>query len=112
MFLIAGVLASLVHLVTHPMATSIGASGAIFGLYGLLLASSIWGMRHRSDVTIPLTAVKTLVPAAAVFILYSLANDSVGARPSSPGFSRVWCTGRSSQEVSAIASRRHGGSPT
>ena len=77
-FLTAGVFASLVNLNTHPLAMSAGASGAIFGLYGLLLASSIWGMRHRSSVTIPLTAVKTLVPAVAVFILYNVANDSLG----------------------------------
>ena len=77
-FLTAGVFASLVNLITDPMAMSIGASGAIFGLYGLLLASWIWGMRHRSDVTIPLRAATRLVPAAVVFILYNLANDSVG----------------------------------
>jgi membrane associated rhomboid family serine protease len=77
-FLTAGVFASLVNLVTHPMATSFGASGAIFGLYGLLAASSIWGMSHRSNVTIPLRAVTRLVPGAVVFILYNLANDSVG----------------------------------
>src|SRR5688572_26708613 len=50
-FLTAGIFAGLVNLTTHPMATGTGASGAIFGLYGLLLASSIWGMRHRSSVT-------------------------------------------------------------
>jgi membrane associated rhomboid family serine protease len=77
-FLTAGVFASLVNLITHPMAMSIGASGAIFGLYGLLAASSIWGMRHRSDVTMPLRAATRLVPGAVVFILYNLANDSVG----------------------------------
>ena len=77
-FLTAGVFASLVNLITHPLAMSVGASGAIFGLYGLLAASSIWGMRHRSDVTIPLRAATRLVPAAVVFILYNLANDSVG----------------------------------
>ena len=85
-FLIAGVLAGVVHLATHPMATSVGASGAVFGLYGLLLAASIWGMRHRSNVTIPLPVVKRLAPAAAVFILYNLANDSVGAAAELAGF--------------------------
>jgi membrane associated rhomboid family serine protease len=41
-YLAAGVLASLVSLSDYPMATSVGASGAIFGLYGLLLASAAW----------------------------------------------------------------------
>ena len=38
----AGILASLVSLSDYPMATSYGASGAIFGLYGLLVASFAW----------------------------------------------------------------------
>jgi len=67
-----------VKLATHPMAMSFGASGAILGLYGLLIASSIWGMRRRSSVTMPLRAVNRLIPAAAVFLLYNLANDSLG----------------------------------
>jgi hypothetical protein len=59
-YLAAGVFASLVSLSIFPMAVSVGASGAIFGLYGLLLASSVWGVLHRSNVTIPLAAVKRL----------------------------------------------------
>jgi membrane associated rhomboid family serine protease len=78
-YVAAGVLASLVSLSIHPMAVSAGASGAIFGLYGLLLASSIWAMLHRSSVTIPLMAVKRLAPAAVVFILYNVANDGLGS---------------------------------
>lgn len=85
-FLTAGVFASLVNLTTHPMAMSFGASGAVFGLYGLLLASSIWGIRHRSNVTIPLTIAKTLAPGAGVFILYNLANDSLGGSAELTGF--------------------------
>lgn len=78
-FLTAGIFASLVNLVTHPMATGVGASGAIFGLYGLLAASSIVVMRRPSDLTIPLRAVKRLMPAAAVFVLFNLLNDSLGS---------------------------------
>jgi hypothetical protein len=77
-YVAAGVFASLVNLSAYPLAVSVGASGAIFGLYGLLLASSIWGLLHRSIVTIPLMAVKRLVPAAAVFIFYNVANDGLG----------------------------------
>jgi membrane associated rhomboid family serine protease len=77
-YVAAGVFASLVSLSAYPLTVSVGASGAIFGLYGLLLASSIWGWLHRSTVTIPLVALVRLVPAAAVFILYNLANDGLG----------------------------------
>jgi membrane associated rhomboid family serine protease len=47
-YVAAGVLASLVSLSDYPMAVSAGASGAIFGLYGLLLASSAWTAIHRA----------------------------------------------------------------
>lgn len=47
-YVAAGVLASLVSLSDYPMAVSAGASGAIFGLYGLLLASSAWAAIHRA----------------------------------------------------------------
>jgi membrane associated rhomboid family serine protease len=70
----AGLFASLVSLFASPLEVSVGASGAIFGLYGLLAASMIWGTVHRSAVTIPLKAIKSIVPAAAVFLLYGIAT--------------------------------------
>ena len=73
-YMAGGLFASLVSLSASPGAISAGASGAIFGLYGLLFASSIWGMVHRSSVTIPLVALKRLAPAAAVFTFYNMLN--------------------------------------
>jgi membrane associated rhomboid family serine protease len=49
-YVAAGVLASLVSLSDYPMGVSAGGSGAIFGLYGLLLASSAWTAIHRAPV--------------------------------------------------------------
>jgi membrane associated rhomboid family serine protease len=46
-YLAAGLLASIVSLSDYPMGISSGASGAIFGLYGLLLASSAWTVVSR-----------------------------------------------------------------
>jgi membrane associated rhomboid family serine protease len=46
-YLAAGLLASLVSLSDYPMATSYGASGATFGLYGLLVASCAWTAVNR-----------------------------------------------------------------
>jgi membrane associated rhomboid family serine protease len=71
-YVAAAVCASLVSLSLHPDTVNAGASAAIFGIYGLLLASSIWSIRHRSTVTIPLQTLKRVAPAAAVFILYNL----------------------------------------
>jgi membrane associated rhomboid family serine protease len=79
MYIAAGLFAGLVTLAAHPVGVAVGASGAIFGLYGLLLASSIWGLFPRSSVTIPLTAVERLGPAATVFILYNMSNDSLAS---------------------------------
>ncbi len=78
----AGVFASLVRLSASPVDVSVGASGAIFGMYGLLLASAIWSLFHRSTVTIPLRTARRLIPAAAVFLLY----NGLQSRPDHVGF--------------------------
>jgi membrane associated rhomboid family serine protease len=78
-FLIAGTLASLVNLSAHQARVGYGASGAIFGAYGLLGACLIWSTFHRSSLAIPKTTLKRLVPAAVLFFLYSLASDSLSA---------------------------------
>ena len=98
-YLSAGVFAGLIGLSVYPVAVTVGASGAIFGLYGLLLASVIWqtfhGWRGRRapdaeeeaeegaeegaeeevetlrGLTIPPLALKRLGAGAAVFLVYS-----------------------------------------
>jgi membrane associated rhomboid family serine protease len=52
-FVAAGVLGSLVNLSAYPMGTITGTSGAIFGLYGLLLASIVRSLRARRSVIEP-----------------------------------------------------------
>ena len=52
-FVAAGILASLVNLSAYPMGTTTGTSGAIFGLYGLLLASIVRSLRARRTVIEP-----------------------------------------------------------
>ncbi|HET7217955.1 MAG TPA: rhomboid family intramembrane serine protease [Vicinamibacterales bacterium] len=51
-FLSAGVLANVQHLSTYPIGIATGASGAVFGIYGLLGAAVTWGIlaRRSSDV--------------------------------------------------------------
>jgi membrane associated rhomboid family serine protease len=94
-YLSAGVFAGLVNLSSHPVAVTVGTSAAIFGLYGLLLASLFWQIFQRRrgnpepdaeergnaepdaeestapSVAIPLIAMKRLGVGAAVFIVYS-----------------------------------------
>ena len=59
-YLGAGVLASIVSLWTaSPTSVHVGASGAVLGVYGLLLASLAWAIAGRLQVPIPLTTVKS-----------------------------------------------------
>ncbi len=74
-YLAAGVFASVVSLFAFPLEVSVGASGAIFGVYGLLMASIVWGLIERSPLTIRLAALKPLAPAAGVFMLYAVATS-------------------------------------
>ena len=85
-FLAAGVLAGLVGLSTSAVAVSVGASGAIFGVYGLLSASIIWGAMANPHTPIPVTTVNRVIAPAVVFVLYNLANDSVGIPGEVAGF--------------------------
>ena len=74
-YVAAGVFGGLVSLVESPLAVSVGASGAIFGLYGLLIASILWGMIRRSAITIPLKALRYMAPGAAAFVLYAVVSS-------------------------------------
>ena len=81
-YLAAGVIASLVSLwATSPTSVSYGASGAVFGIYGLLLASVVSGIVHRPPVRIPLTTVKRVGGAAVAFFLYNVFTDHLGTPP-------------------------------
>jgi membrane associated rhomboid family serine protease len=63
----------LVGPVTVAVTTS--ASGAVFGVYGLLLATGAWGWSGRSPLTIPLAALKRVWPGALVFLVYHVAAE-------------------------------------
>jgi membrane associated rhomboid family serine protease len=71
------IVASITSLYAHPLALNVGASGAVFGVYGLLFASTFWTLVQRSNVTMPLKAFARLGPAAGLFLLYNLLSTSV-----------------------------------
>ncbi|HSC26048.1 MAG TPA: rhomboid family intramembrane serine protease [Vicinamibacterales bacterium] len=77
-YVAAGTVASLVSLSNHPIEVSAGASGAVFGIYGLLVATSIWGLLQRSPLTIPVSTLKNLAPPAALFFLYNAVTEGLG----------------------------------
>jgi rhomboid protease GluP len=73
-YVVAGILANLASIPANPLAVTMGASGAIFGVYGLMLSASVWALREKSSLTISLATLKRLAPAAAIFILHSVAT--------------------------------------
>jgi membrane associated rhomboid family serine protease len=78
-YLAAGVFSGLVSVALHSVSVSGGASASIFGVYGLFLAALVAGNVFRSTLTVPLLTALKLVPAAAVFILYSTTAGFDGA---------------------------------
>jgi hypothetical protein len=85
-YLAAGILAGLISLLLYPIAVSAGASGAIFGLYGLLFVTLALGIHRHSATAVPLRAITRLVPAAVLFILYNLGDDNVRTTAEMCGF--------------------------
>jgi membrane associated rhomboid family serine protease len=92
-YVMAGLVAGIVNLWWYPVAVSGAASGPIFGLYGLMLASVLWNrFRHRAApaepgdvpgeptaVVIPMSAMIRTLPAAAAFVAGNMAIDHLGA---------------------------------
>jgi membrane associated rhomboid family serine protease len=69
LYLVAGVAGSITSFLWHPFVNGAGASGAIFGVVGALLAYFL-----RSDSGIPASVLKPQRNAAAIFIVVSLLN--------------------------------------
>lgn len=82
----AGLFGGVVSLSASPLGVAIGGSAGLFGLYGLLVATAIWGLVRRSDLTLPLASAKPLGGVAAVFLLYSAANGGMDTAAEVAGF--------------------------
>jgi membrane associated rhomboid family serine protease len=77
-YLSAGVFASLAAISSSPVTISSGASGAVAGIYGLLVAATMWGLVRKSPLTPPMRTLASLAPCA---ILFTLVNGISGALP-------------------------------
>ena len=66
--------AAALGLLADPLPVSVGASGAILGLQGLVIAIIWRGTLRRSPVTIPMRVIARLAPAAAIFVIYTWAT--------------------------------------
>jgi rhomboid protease GluP len=76
LYIFAGIGGNLASLALHPLTVAMGASGAIFGLYGGLLAVLLL---HRNSV--PRPRIMAIAKSAAIFIainlLYGLSQSNV-----------------------------------
>jgi rhomboid protease GluP len=78
-YLASGIVAGMVALWTTPAtATTTGASGAIFGLYGLLAAVLVYGYLRQPRLPLSATAAKRVAAGAAIFVAYNLSTDALG----------------------------------
>jgi rhomboid protease GluP len=80
-YLAAGVSSIAFSLIASPTGVSVGASGAIFGVYGLLLAAATRSMLDSSTPKIPLALARRLTPAAAVFVVYNFVTSAIASGP-------------------------------
>ena len=74
-FAASGLLAGLWSLAAYPISVNSGAAGAVFGVYGLLAATTVWGFAQRSPLTIPVAALRRIWPGALVFVIYHVATE-------------------------------------
>jgi membrane associated rhomboid family serine protease len=82
----AGMLGGLVGLSDDRLTVQFGASPAIFGLYGLLLAVTAWTTLRRTGLTISLPVFKTLAPGAALFFVDASVSHGFTSGPDLMGF--------------------------
>ena len=68
-YLISGIVASVASLIMHENIVSVGASGAIFGLYGVLLALLIFKEFRFADIS-----AKSLLLSISFFVVYNIMN--------------------------------------
>ena len=79
-FISATIVASLVSLHADPLRLSYGASGAVFGIYGCLLAAACRVFVTTKAPLIPWHIFRPLAPVAGMFVLYALVAPSLMAK--------------------------------
>ena len=85
-YLAAGTLGHAVRMSMDPTEIHTGSSAAVFGLYGLLLASSGWGLIRRKGNVVPLAMYKWLAPGIALVVLSTIVSDGLTSEHSVAGW--------------------------
>ncbi len=74
-YFFAGLMASVASLLVHPLTTSAGASGAIFGLYG-----AVFGFLLVERRSLAPGAVQSIGKSAGIFLLYNFIYGGMNGR--------------------------------
>lgn len=79
-YLASAIVASAVSLWTAPLTqVTMGASGAIFGIYGLAIAAAIYGCLRQPRIAVPMVVLQRLAVGAMIFIAHAMVTDYLGA---------------------------------
>ena len=79
-YFVGAVFASLAALSSAQASSSMGASGAVFSIYGLLIATWMWGTLQHAELTMRLRTIKAFAPMAALFTVVNLVEGSIPGR--------------------------------
>lgn len=74
-FVAAGVFGGLMDSSAYPEAVTTAGTSAIFGLYGLLVASIVRGLLRPSELSLPPGAFARLAPVAAIFAIATVGGS-------------------------------------
>lgn len=90
LFVSGSAVGSVIDLSRQPLVPTFDSTGGVFAMYGALLAIVVRGLLNRSPMTIPVRALRPMVPAAALFALYGLGTgrllNASGLVPLALGF--------------------------
>jgi rhomboid protease GluP len=76
-YLSASMLSNAVALWDAPVTLLTGSSGAVFGVYGFLIASWMWGTFQHAETTVRLTTIARLAPAALIFTVAAFWSEQL-----------------------------------
>jgi rhomboid protease GluP len=85
-YLSSGVFASLAAISSSPVTLNSGASGAVAGVYGLLIAAVMWGLVRKSPLTPSMRTMAGLAPCAGLFMLVNVVSGALPIEAEITGF--------------------------
>ena len=76
-YLTAGMFSSLFSLSVFPVEVSVGAAGAVAGVYAFMLAVSLWGISQQPRLLLPMITAKGLAVCGGLFLAYAWLTGAV-----------------------------------